>query len=89
MTSSKRDEATLPTRQGRRTPRCRNTSSDALQANGRSDTREATRRLLSEHVREKLSAEMEPSAFLLLDALPRNADGTVNRDALAARSDVS
>ena len=53
------------------------------------DTREATRRLLSEHVRQKLSAEMAPSAFLLLDALPRHADGTVNRDALAARSDVS
>jgi natural product biosynthesis luciferase-like monooxygenase protein len=53
------------------------------------DAREAVPRLLSEHVREQLSEEMSPSSFRLLDALPRDADGAVNREALAARGDFN
>jgi hypothetical protein len=42
-------------------------------------------RVLSDHVRGSLSDEMVPSAFLMLGALPLNADGTIDRRTLAVQ----
>ncbi|MEP7339009.1 MAG: MupA/Atu3671 family FMN-dependent luciferase-like monooxygenase [Acidobacteriota bacterium] len=45
---------------------------------------DAPAQLLSNHLRERLSGDLVPASLLILDDLPLNADGTIDRRALAS-----